>query len=135
MCLDPTYAGLFQCSRQCTTAGLLRPNLNFDAQMRNLCVILTHTYFQSHIDSRFSESTKPDRQGWNAKLCFPIPCLRLCLCLSVCLSVFFFSLSLLNNYLWLLYSQDKKKKKKMARTRCTLFGDKDDALTAATTLF
>ena len=41
---------------------LLRTDLNFDAQIRDPCVILMHTYFQSDWDSRwsFSISMKPD---------------------------------------------------------------------------
>ena len=56
-----------------TTAGLLRTDLNFDAENRDLCIILTHTYFQSDRDSRrlFSTSTKQDRQDRNATLCLP----------------------------------------------------------------
>ena len=47
-----------------TTVGLLRTDLNLDAQIRDLCVILTHAYFESDQDSwwSFSASTKPDWQ-------------------------------------------------------------------------
>ena len=56
-----------------TTAGLLRTDLNFDAENRDLYIILTHTYFQSDRDSRrlFSTSTKQNRQDRNATLCLP----------------------------------------------------------------
>ena len=32
-----------QCSRKCTAGGLLRTDFKFDAQISNLCVMLTHT--------------------------------------------------------------------------------------------
>lgn len=46
-----------------------RTDLNFDAHIRDLCVILTHTYFQSNRDSprSFNASMKPDRQGLEHK--------------------------------------------------------------------
>jgi len=44
--------------------------LNFDAQIKNPCIILMHTYFQRDQDSQqsFSTSTKPDQQGLEHKI-------------------------------------------------------------------
>ena len=59
------------CAPECTTAGLLCTDLNFDAQIWDPCIILTHTYLQSNQDSQrsFSASTKTSSARFGTQNC------------------------------------------------------------------